>query len=145
MIERYEKIIRRRKAVGILFTVLGSITLLILLATRGNIVPRHMQSFFVSTGIAWFLNGIINFRKKNKLLRDRSALKQAAVIEFDERNTEVMRRSCTLTLYILLVAVYAAVIISAYISARICYTLLATLCSGLAIWFVCYAVVWKTI
>jgi len=141
--ERYLKVLHRRRIKSILFALFGAVILAALLVSDGSIVPEYTQAFFVGTGFAWIANGVVNFYRKGKLLQDKEALRKAAIAEFDERTSEVMRRTCTLTLNVLLALIYAAMISASYISQTICYTLFAVLCAGLVIWFTCYVIIWK--
>lgn len=143
MTERYLKVLHRRRIKSILFALFGAVILAALLVSDGSIVPEYTQAFFVGTGFAWIANGIVNFYRKGKLLQDKEALRKAAIAEFDERTSEVMRRTCTLALNVLLVLIYAAMISASYISQTICYTLFAVLCAGVVIWFACYVIIWK--
>lgn len=144
MTTRYQKIIRRRRAFDILFVLSGAAILALLFVVKPIAVPAHMSPFFISTGAAWIANGIVDFYRKSKLLKDAEAFQKAAVLEFDERNTEVQRRSASLTLTVLLYAGYAAMIAASFFSRAVCYTLLSCICAGLLIFFICYAIVWKT-
>ena len=145
MTERYRKIIRIRRASAAVYAVLGSLLLMVLFVSRASVVPDYMLPFFVGTGAALALNGIVNFYRKNKLLKDEEELRKKAVVEFDERNIEVMRRACALALEVLLVIGWAAMVIAGFFSETVCCTLLASLCVGLMTAFICYVVIWKTI
>lgn len=144
MIERYRKIIRIRRVSAAVYTALGSLLLVVLFVSRAGVVPDYMLSFFVGTGAAMAMGGIVNFCRKSRLLKDEEELRKKAVAEFDERNVEVMRRAWTLALEVLLLVGWAAMVIAGFFSKTVCYTLLASLCVGLLTAFVCYVVVWKT-
>ena len=141
MIERYRKIIRMRCVAAVVYAVLGSLLLAVLFLSGGSAVPDYMLSFFVGTGAMMVMNGIVNFCRKNRLLKDEQELCKKAVVEFDERNVEVMRRAWAL---VLLVIGWAAMVIAGFFSETVCYTLLASLCVVLLTAFVCYTIVWKT-
>lgn len=140
MTERYRKIIRIRRAAAVLYVVIGLLLLAALFAGR---TPGYMRPFFAGTCFAMIANGIVNFYRKNKLLRDEKGLEKKSVIEFDERNTEVMRRAWAMAYEVLLVIGWAAMIVAGFLNETVCYTLLASLCVGLATGFVCYVIVWK--
>lgn len=144
MIERYRKIIRMRCVAAVVYAVLGSLLLAVLFLGGGSAVPDYMLSFFVGTGAMMVMNGIVNFCRKNRLLKDEQELCKKAVVEFDERNVEVMRRAWALALEVLLVIGWAAMVIAGFFSETVCYTLLASLCVVLLTAFVCYTIVWKT-
>ena len=108
-------------------------------------LPRYLDSFLFGTGAATLASGMVNFFRKNDLLRDETRLRKAAIVELDERNLEITRRACALTLNILLIVMYAAMVVSAFFSWTVCFTLLAALCVSLLAMLICFIVVAKNL
>lgn len=144
MIQQYEKILKRRRALAVVFTLLGTAILIALFSIQTDRVPHHLYPFFGATGFSLIANGVVSCYRKNKLLHDAEALRKAAVLESDERNYEVMRRSAHLTLLVLLYAGWVAAVAAAFLSEAVCYTLVGCIAAGLVIFVVCYSIVWKT-
>ena len=145
MIQRYEKIIKRRRAFAIVFALLGAAILIALFSIQSDRVPHHLYPFFGATGFSLIANGVVSCYRKNKLLHDAEALQKAAFLEFDERTHEVTRRSAYLTLLVLLYAGWIAAVAAAFFSETVCYTLMGCIAAGRVIFVVCYSIVWKTI
>lgn len=146
MTERYRKLIARRQRIAVLYALIGVCTLILLFLVRETaIVPAYMSPCFTGAGFSMLVSGVVSFYRRRRLLADDEALRKAAVAEYDERNIEVMRRACVLALNVMLVTGYAAMLVAAFISQIVCYTLLSCICAGLAITFFCYAIVAKRV
>ncbi len=145
MTERYRAMTRRRRLLAAIWAGVGATILILLLVSGGRGLPRYLDSFLFGTGAATLASGMVNFFRKNDLLRDETRLRKAAIVELDERNLEITRRACALTLDILLIVMYAAMVVSAFFSWTVCFTLLAALCVNLLAMLICFIVVAKNL
>lgn len=145
MTERYRAMTRRRRLLAAIWAGVGAAILILLLVSGGRGLPRCLDSFLFGTGVAALASGTVKFFRKNSLLQDEALLRKAAIADLDERNLEITRRACALTLDILLIVMYAAMVVSAFFSWTVCITLLAALCVSLLTMFICYAIVAKTL
>ena len=136
---------RRRRLLAAIWAGVGATILILLLVSGGRGLPRYLDSFLFGTGAATLASGMVNFFRKNDLLRDETRLRKAALVELDERNLEITRRACALTLDILLIVMYAAMVVSAFFSWTVCFTLLAALCVNLLAMLICFIVVAKNL
>lgn len=144
MTERYLKVINRRRMISVAIILLGAAVIAAMALSRGRIAPPHMWSLFAGTGGAFIANGAVQFYRYTRMINDPETLQKAAVAEYDERSVAVMRRASHLSMNVLLIIGYIAMIAAAYVNVPVCYTLLVSLCALLVVWMLCYIIVWKT-
>lgn len=144
MTERYLRVAKRRRVISVAIILLGAAVIAAMALSRGRVAPPHMWSLFAGTGGAFIANGVVQFYRYTRRIHNSQAQQKAAVEEYDERSVAVMRRASHLSMNVLLIVGYIAMIAAAYVSVTICYTLLVSLCVLLVVWMLCYVIAWKT-
>lgn len=117
--EEYKVELKKRQHLMIVLLLLGILTLAvmgILIATRPETTESYTAGFFCGVGTGLVFGAILCIRNLRKTMKDDSALKEARLIETDEREQAISSKALQLAVKILLLSIYLLVLLCSFIS-----------------------------
>lgn len=130
----FEKRCRNRIIIGVVFTLLGLLALILAAASSNSQLPilylepgsRDLISgFYSGTGAGLTAAGIITIIKNIRYLKKPELKQKQKIYETDERNRMIGLRCWAYTGYTMMLSLYIGILISGFISITVMKTLLA--------------------
>lgn len=141
--EAYKKIVMKRIFIAGLFMVLGLATLVADLVAQYQFdieMNDFMKGFFLGLGVGLFLGGGVILIKQIITLKSEEKLKKARIEESDERNRNITDKAIRTATFVLIVAMYIAMIVAGFIMPEMIKVLGILLCVFLLAYIVSYKV-----
>lgn len=129
----FEKRCRNRIITGILFMVLGAVALVLSVVARDRVMVMYLEpgyrdfipSFYGGTGAGLLAAGLISIIRNMRYLKNTELGKKQKIYETDERNRMIGLRCWAYTGYTMMLALYAGILVSGFISLTVTRTLMA--------------------
>lgn len=117
--EEYKAELKKRQRLMIILLLLGVLTLVImavLIITKSDTLESYTAGFFCGVGTGLILGGLLGVRKIQKTMKDETALKEARLIETDEREQSISAKAIHTTLKIMLLSIYLLLFLCSFIT-----------------------------
>lgn len=128
----FDKKCKERIAVGIIFIVVGLISLMLAYLAGDRMLVMYLEpdthdfvpSFYTGIGCGWAAAGIVVLIKNIRYLKNEKLKKEREIYENDERNRMLGLRCWAYTGYVMLILFYIGILISGFINMTVLKTLL---------------------
>jgi len=137
--EEYKVELKKRQRLMVILLCLGILThatMIVLILTKPDASESSPVWFFCGAGTGLMLGGFLGAQKIRKTLKDEATLKEARLIETDEREQAISAKAIHMTLKIMLLSIYLLLLLCSFISVE-AITLLSLL---VAIFFLTYII-----
>ena len=137
--EEYKIELKKRQRLMKILLLLGILTLaamLTLLLLKPEATDNYTAGFFSGVGTGLIFGAILGIRNLRKTMNDESALKEARLIETDEREQAISAKAIHMTLKIMLLSIYLLLLLCSCVTTKT-VTILSLL---IAIFFLSYII-----
>ena len=131
----FEKRCRSRIAMSGVVIVLGIVSLLLVVLTKGHVPVFYLEpeaadfvsGFYTGIGFGLVVAGAITIVQNVRYLKNADLKKQRRIYETDERNRMLGLRSWAYSGYAMFLLLYVGILVSGFISVTVMKTLLAVI------------------
>ena len=137
--EEYKVELKKRQRLMLILLLLGVVTLAVMIALlllKPDTTESYTAGFFCGVGTGLILGGGLAIRKIRKTMHDETALKEARLLETDEREQAISAKALQMTLKIMLLSIYLFLLLCSFITIE-AVTILSLL---IAIFFLSYII-----